>query len=109
MIKKSIAPSTLPVEDDEKPVMLVLLQQVEDTLQRAEQAEADRAEAEKKREERFAEYEEFFEHLQVSERQVVNADTRYAFPSVGSPDVIYKAEKEKKLYQWNDDEYRYEE
>lgn len=34
-------------------------------------------------------------------KQVVNADTRDDFPSVGNIDVIYKAQSEKLLYQWN--------
>lgn len=39
---------------------------------------------------------------------VYNASTLEEFPSVGSPDVIYKAESEKRLYQWNADEGKYE-
>ena len=39
---------------------------------------------------------------------VFNAKTHYDFPSFGKVDVIYKAETEKKLYQWNPDNYRYE-
>lgn len=108
-IKKSIAPSTSQTEEDVEPAIIVLFQQVEETLKKAEEAEAAREEAEKIREEKFAEFEEIISNLQTSEKQVYNASTRYAFPSVGSPDVIYKAEKECKLYQWNSEEYRYEE
>lgn len=32
---------------------------------------------------------------------VINAETHFDFPSVGNANVIYKAEKEKKIYQWN--------
>ena len=39
---------------------------------------------------------------------VVNADTHYDFPSVGSVNVIYKAYKEKLIYQWNATELKYE-
>lgn len=41
-------------------------------------------------------------------KPVVNADTHYDFPSVGSTDVIYKAQSEKLLYQWNPDELKYD-
>ena len=39
---------------------------------------------------------------------VFNAETHYDFPSVGSVDVIYKAQTERMIYQWNPDELRYE-
>lgn len=39
---------------------------------------------------------------------VVNASYHYDFPSIGSVDKIYKAEKEKKLYQWNPEKLVYE-
>ena len=35
------------------------------------------------------------------EWEVINRPTHFDFPSVGRPEAIYKAEKEKKLYQWN--------
>ena len=38
---------------------------------------------------------------------VYNAETHYDFPSVGSVDVIYKAQSEKLLYQWDPDGLRY--
>lgn len=41
-------------------------------------------------------------------KTVVNALTHYDFPSVGKADVIYKAESEKLLYQWNETELKYE-
>lgn len=39
---------------------------------------------------------------------IFNAKTHYEFPSVGSVDMIYKAEEEKKIYQWNSTLLRYE-
>lgn len=39
---------------------------------------------------------------------VVNASTHYDFPSIGREDVVYKAESEKLLYQWNTTELKYE-
>ena len=39
---------------------------------------------------------------------VVNSDTHYDFPSIGSVDVIYKAYQEQMLYQWNETEMKYE-
>lgn len=41
-------------------------------------------------------------------RNVFNAKTHYDFPSLGKVDVIYKAESEKKIYQWNPDKFTYE-
>lgn len=45
----------------------------------------------------------------VGENSVVNAQTHYDFPSIGRENVIYKAESEKKIYQWNSTELKYEE
>lgn len=45
----------------------------------------------------------------VGENSVVNAQTHYDFPSIGRENVIYKAESEKKIYQWNSSELKYEE
>lgn len=39
---------------------------------------------------------------------VYNANTHYEFPSIGSTDMIYKAEDERKIYQWNPDLLKYE-
>lgn len=39
---------------------------------------------------------------------VFNAQTHYEFPSIGSVDMIYKAEKERKIYQWNPEGLKYE-
>lgn len=39
---------------------------------------------------------------------VFNAKTHLEFPSVGSVDMIYKAESEKKIYQWNAEALKYE-
>lgn len=42
------------------------------------------------------------------EREVINKPTHYDFPSIGSVDFIYKAYEEKKTYQWNEEELKYE-
>lgn len=39
---------------------------------------------------------------------VINKETHYDFPSIGSVDVIYKAQSEGLIYQWNPDELRYD-
>lgn len=39
---------------------------------------------------------------------VFNAKTHFEFPSIGSINMIYKAEDEKKIYQWNEKELKYE-
>lgn len=39
---------------------------------------------------------------------VYNAKTHYEFPNIGSSEVIYKAEEEKKIYQWNTTLSKYE-
>lgn len=39
---------------------------------------------------------------------VFNAQTAAEFPSIGSANVIYKAEAEKRLYQWNNFTEEYE-
>lgn len=44
----------------------------------------------------------------VGEASVVNAQTHYDFPSVGRDNVIYKAESEKCIYQWNTAALKYE-
>ena len=41
-------------------------------------------------------------------KSVFNAETHYDFPSVGSVDMIYKAQSEKLIYQWNPTELKYE-
>lgn len=41
-------------------------------------------------------------------KSVFNAQTHYDFPSVGSVDMIYKAQTEKLIYQWNPTELKYE-
>lgn len=40
--------------------------------------------------------------------EVYNAPTYYDFPLVGSEEVIYKAEQERKIYQWNKEALRYD-
>lgn len=44
----------------------------------------------------------------IGESSVVNASTHYDFPSIGKVDVLYKAESEKKIYQWNPTDMKYE-
>lgn len=39
---------------------------------------------------------------------VFNAETHLEFPSIGEIDMIYKAQAEKKIYQWNPDTLSYE-
>lgn len=39
---------------------------------------------------------------------VFNAQTHFDFPSVGKVNVIYKAESERKIYQWNPNDLKYE-
>lgn len=44
----------------------------------------------------------------ANSKSVFNAETHYDFPSVGSVDMIYKAQAEKLIYQWNPTELKYE-
>ena len=44
----------------------------------------------------------------IGEESVVNAETHYEFPSIGKANVIYKADSEKKIYQWNNKTLAYE-
>lgn len=44
----------------------------------------------------------------IGESSVVNAQTHYDFPSIGRVNVIYKAEAEKNIYQWNATSLKYE-
>lgn len=44
----------------------------------------------------------------LHEEHVVNAQTHYDFPSIGKSNVIYKAELEKNIYQWNPTALKYE-
>ena len=44
----------------------------------------------------------------IGEDNVINKDTHYDFPSIGRENVIYKAESEKLLYQWNPSGLNYE-
>lgn len=44
----------------------------------------------------------------IGEDNVVNRPTHYDFPSIGNDNTIYKAETEKKLYQWNTELLKYE-
>ena len=47
-------------------------------------------------------------YVNSGEQEIYNAETHYEFPAIGNVNVIYKAETEKKLYQWNEDTYDYE-
>ena len=49
-----------------------------------------------------------YEKGSESAKSVFNAETHYDFPSVGSIDVIYKAQSERLIYQWNPDDLKYE-
>ncbi len=44
----------------------------------------------------------------VGEGNVVNVQTHYDLPSIGRANVIYKAEAEKSIYQWNTTALRFE-
>jgi hypothetical protein len=44
----------------------------------------------------------------VGEASVVNVQTHYDFPNIGRENVIYKAEAEKSIYQWNAAALKYE-
>jgi hypothetical protein len=44
----------------------------------------------------------------VGESSVINAKTHYDFPSIGRDNVIYKAESESLLYQWDSETLTYE-
>ncbi len=48
------------------------------------------------------------EYLGEDGQGVVNAATHYDFPSIGDVNIIYKAEEEKKIYQWNSKKLIYE-
>ena len=105
-ILASITPASVGTPDVE-PGLLGILQQVRHTLDKAERGERARCLAEKERAKTFEEWKTIIEDLSAG-NSVVNAETRYDFPSVGSPNVIYKAETERKIYQWNSDELKYE-
>lgn len=49
------------------------------------------------------------EQAQIENSGVFNANTKDEFPSEGKPEIIYKALKEKKIYQWNPELNTYEE
>jgi len=106
-ILASITPATVG-QPDVEPGLLGILQQVRTVLNRAERAEKAREEAERDRAKTFEEWKKIIEDLGEGTASVFNAETRYDFPSVGSPNVIYKAESERKIYQWNSDELKYE-
>lgn len=106
-ILDSLNPSAV-CEPDVEPELLGILTQVRSVLTKATESEKARAEAEAARAKQFAEWEAVMDNLEQNSLQVYNAATRFEFPSVGSADVIYKAETEKKIYQWNSTEMKYE-
>lgn len=55
-----------------------------------------------------SEYGDLVRQAVSNAKGVYNADTHYDFPSVGKIDVIYKAQSEKLMYQWNPTELKYE-
>lgn len=60
---------------------------------------------------KFAEIDEKISNIKITgsvEREVINKPTHFDFPSIGSVDFIYKAYNEKKTYQWNAEELKYE-
>lgn len=44
----------------------------------------------------------------INSSSILNKKTHYEFPSIGLENVIYKAESERKLYQWNSKTLNYE-
>lgn len=44
----------------------------------------------------------------VKQSGVYNADTKEDFPAIGDINIIYKAQSEKQLYQWNSNDNKYE-
>lgn len=58
---------------------------------------------------KFAALDQRIADLQIEgSKDVFNADTHFDFPSIGSINMIYKAYKEKKTYQWNAEDLKYE-
>lgn len=59
---------------------------------------------------KIAEINQKIDNIQVGEgqKEVFNFSTHFDFPSIGSVDCIYKAYKEKKTYQWNEEKLIYE-
>lgn len=103
----SLHPSEIAIPDVE-PAMIRILAQVDNALKAMEASEKERAEAEAQRKATFEEWEKRIAALDQAGGLVYNAETMYEFPSMGSASVIYKAEKERRLYQWNPDELKYE-
>ena len=87
-----------------KPVTLTILQKVEAALEDLDMMREEFEAAEAERNDQFEAWEETLSNVQAVTKSVVNKPTRYDFPSVGDANVIYKAESERKLYQWNDTE-----
>lgn len=42
------------------------------------------------------------------QEEIFNAETHFDFPSIGKVEMIYKAQAEKKIYQWNPNTLSYE-
>ena len=43
----------------------------------------------------------------IGEESIYNASTHFEFPSIGEENVLYKAERECKLYQWDTETLSY--
>lgn len=95
-------------DDGCKPITLSVLQKVDAALDDLAAMREEFAEAEAARQERFEKWEETFSNIESADQEIINMPTRYDFPSVGDVKKIYKAQQEKKLYQWNDTEQKYE-
>lgn len=81
-----------------------VLQKVDAALDELEAMQNQFEEAEAIRQESFKKWEETISNIEDTAFDVVNKPTRYDFPSIGDVDKIYKAQQEKKLFQWNDAE-----
>jgi len=106
-VLKSINPSSTGVPDAE-PFMLTLIAQTQELFERAQTEEQKRIENELERERIFAEWQKLVDEWESKDALVINASAHYDFPSYGNVNAIYKAESERKLYQWNENELRYE-
>lgn len=107
-VLRSLSPSTIPGEEELEPGLLGVLAEVQQVLDEARVAENLRKRAEEERAETFEEWEKMLDDLKTSSLQVFNGKSRYDFPSVGSSAVIYKAQRERRLYQWNENNMVYE-
>lgn len=91
-------------DDGCKPITLSVLQKVDAALDDLAAMQEEFSEAEAVRQEQFKQWEETISEVEEATCEIINMPTRYDFPSVGDVKKIYKAQQEKKLYQWNDAE-----